>query len=987
MVVLNVASQTPQKFDIPDPPTVSPDAAGDYFFNPNSRSAASGSSGRKDYPNYPNPNAYNGNGYNKYAGGNQPLNDSTTYGRVHDYTRNGGAASKALLLFKAVQHNQHVLVAQNLEEGADFQAYYPMEQIDGRTALRVACKQGNIRLTRLLACERKANLFLYLQKDRWTCLHSAAYHGHEHILKLLLQEDCWCNLNTGNTQQDWDHVGNAGEPNAAALSNNMDGFSLLHVLCEIINSNLPNGGSDLLKWALANNIGGMVNTNDLIDRDFFSPSKAKARHLNFMTPDVKTQRDVRDTDATATAGINIASKRAGFENWTPLHLCAARGKIKSIIQLLRFGADLHCRTGDFVLHLPGFQSLCQGDIVAHADYPALNSAAPEDQRSPTRNPAIFGTKEFEDFSIDNGLLPIHLAAFGGHLRTLQFLLQHGQNINATTKRYRWTPLFFAVWNNHHAIVKEICRNGGRRFLNCTDRRADSQWTVLALAVAGRGDIDMIQMLIAYGADPLVRLRMHDFPGNKFTYHKTAHSTNEGLENWSSNDYRVGLLHLAVVRGDVDILKCLVPLVRTAHFTPIKLASVPILTQKALGGSSASAAAGSQQQQNGANSAAAVVPGTSSQRNMNSLNVLTQPSNSSPSLPQSRSTSLGASNRTRKSTNQNFLTPRPSPSKQLFGTIQSNNTATTTCPSSRQTTKNHLSASQLHHTAVNPLVSALERTSTNIGREALVRAKKKSNSLPVEEKLDSDNGNCADPLFFQTSEGWSPLTLAIQLQVVDPNAHLGYEFITCGGRVENQPAYPEDGPKRVANSSQPRADVFLQLLQTRRALREETPWPVPVVPSRFNEMSEILAIRVIQEFLRLSQAVNIEKVAFSAKSPDRLEDHTVQVYPSHLISRCLRGTFIAAAHANRMRLAKVLLDAPDKVADTSGATKLVDVNLEGVFPIELRPLHLVCASGFGHFAQLLLDYKADPTVEDEQGRKPIEKLHGFYNSAIAASQRG
>ncbi|CAD7951575.1 unnamed protein product, partial [Amoebophrya sp. A120] len=58
--------------------------------------------------------------------------------------------------------------------------------------------------------------------------------------------------------------------------------------------------------------------------------------------------------------------------------------------------------------MPGFQSLCQGDIVAHAgtisfgtieiefvfcffsnipnpptsDYPALNSAAPEDQRSP-----------------------------------------------------------------------------------------------------------------------------------------------------------------------------------------------------------------------------------------------------------------------------------------------------------------------------------------------------------------------------------------------------------------------------------------------------------------------------------------------------------------------------------------------------------------------------------------------------------------------------
>eukprot|EP00392_Amoebophrya_sp_AT5.2_P001188 g1190.t1 len=361
----------------------------------------------------------------------------------------GDPPSKALTLFKAVQHNQHVLVAQNLEEGADCEAFYSMEAIDSRCALRVAARDGNIRLCRLLLKEN-ASCFAHLEKDRWTALHSAAYHGHEAVLKLIYGND------NSNLRHDVDA--------------RVDGFTSLHILAEVVNSNLPSGGADLMKWVLQQ----LTAVND----------QAPGLGMKVGPAGRGQQGDI----------VNAKSDRMGFSEWTPLHICACRGKMKSIVHLLRYGADLHCRTGEFGLHTPGLRNLSQGDVVAYAAFPSASTPAAINQPLPiSRSKTAFP----DEHTFDSGLLPIHLAALGGHLRTLQFLLQQGQNINATTKRYRWTPLFFAVWGNHHAIVKEICRNGGRRFVNCTDRRADSQWTPLGLATL-RGDVEMVQLLIAYG---------------------------------------------------------------------------------------------------------------------------------------------------------------------------------------------------------------------------------------------------------------------------------------------------------------------------------------------------------------------------------------------------------------------------------------------------------------------------------------------------------
>lgn len=242
----------------------------------------------------------------------------------------------------------------------------------------------------------------------------------------------------------------------------------------------------------------------------------------------------------------------GYEDWTPLHMACARGCGRVALCLLRAGTELHARTGDFnvrsaMLNEFAATGLGHGSKVASAES-GINADAKW---------------------LDKGLLPIHLAAPGGHWRTVQLLLKHGQSTNATTMRHRCTPLMFAIWSGHVAMVRELLRIGGRNVVNFTDCRNDgSEWTPLSLAVA-RADAHIVQALMDYGADPLIRLGWDDFPGQAFLRHCSP-SLGDGPENrWSGRDSRVSPTHIAVVRGCVEMLRAVLPLVRAAHYCPVR----------------------------------------------------------------------------------------------------------------------------------------------------------------------------------------------------------------------------------------------------------------------------------------------------------------------------------------------------------------------------------------------------------------------------------
>ena len=59
----------------------------------------------------------------------------------------------------------------------------------------------------------------------------------------------------------------------------------------------------------------------------------------------------------------------------------------------------------------------------------------------------------------------------------------------------WTPLMYGVWSNKVALVRELCRLGGRSAVNDLDRHSNgTQWSPLALAVV-RSSVDMVKALL------------------------------------------------------------------------------------------------------------------------------------------------------------------------------------------------------------------------------------------------------------------------------------------------------------------------------------------------------------------------------------------------------------------------------------------------------------------------------------------------------------
>jgi len=284
-----------------------------------------------------------------------------------------------------------------------------------------------------------------------------------------------------------------------------DGFSFLHHACEVLNPALIDGGADFMQFV-----------------------------LQYMRPDV-----------------NVRSTRLAFEDWTPLHIACYRGKIKSALKLIRAGADIKGRTGSIHLQSPNFMNYADGTRVKSAKAFATFTQVPESE-------------------LDSGLLPVHLACLGGHVKTVHCLLRNSDDLFAKTGNHEWMPLHCAVWSGSCTLVQELLRMGARKVVNRADRRTDARWTPLALAVA-KSDVPMAQLLLQYKADPLQRIAVRDFPGTKFLAHvdESLHVTARCPDcKWSGPDDRVSLLHLAVVKGDLEMLRLVTTACRTAHFNPL-----------------------------------------------------------------------------------------------------------------------------------------------------------------------------------------------------------------------------------------------------------------------------------------------------------------------------------------------------------------------------------------------------------------------------------
>eukprot|EP00438_Fugacium_kawagutii_P008738 Skav201417 [mRNA] locus=scaffold4849:55991:60745:+ [translate_table: standard] len=174
-----------------------------------------------------------------------------------------------------------------------------------------------------------ADVFAHFSVDGWTALHSACHGGHDHIAKLLVEEDLW-----------WDGI---------------------------------------------------------------------------------------------AVGVDATATRAGYVNWTPLHLAAVRGYTEILQVLLKAkAANPFEVTGEF------YVSSVQLNRLAAGDENAVTCVQKVVPTGASKDELDQGTAALRWF--DGGLTPLHLSAFGGHLRTLRTLLRRSGrsqgNINVLTQTCR-----------------------------------------------------------------------------------------------------------------------------------------------------------------------------------------------------------------------------------------------------------------------------------------------------------------------------------------------------------------------------------------------------------------------------------------------------------------------------------------------------------------------------------------------------------------------
>ena len=99
---------------------------------------------------------------------------------------------------------------------------------------------------------------------------------------------------------------------------------------------------------------------------------------------------------------------------------------------------------------------------------------------------------------DDGETALHRAASRGHLQAVTLLLDRSAKVDAEDGE-GVTPLVLAAYRGHTDVVKLLIERGA--FVNAREKR--NGLSSLAHAV-GRGDKELVSVLLAHGADPLLK---------------------------------------------------------------------------------------------------------------------------------------------------------------------------------------------------------------------------------------------------------------------------------------------------------------------------------------------------------------------------------------------------------------------------------------------------------------------------------------------------
>jgi len=452
------------------------------------------------------------------------------------------------LLYFASWGNHFNVARYLIEKGV----YFNVTNENGDTPLHLAAFSGNLNLVKYLI-DKGASLTA-TSKDGYTPLHVAAASGNLDIVKYLLEQGI--NIHTRIIKSNKE-------------SNN--GKTALHVAAQ-------DGRLDVVEYLIKENA-------DISSRDD-----------NAKTPrDLATDTDVAKFLEEAQLNLNLlnAIKQGNFDkvekysnqgasfkvkdkNGNTLQEIATRNGNTKVIEFLKQkeldfnlinavkqgnpsmvkkyilrGANFEVqdKDGHSLLYLAA-QNYDIEQLLNQARFNLnLINAVKRGDLDKTKCASVDSSLEIKD---KNGNTLLHLAAFGGHLDIVKYLIEKGADLHATNKN-NGTPLHAAASNGKLNVVEYLIEE---KKVNLEVQDKDGN-TSLSLAARG-GHLDVVEYLVEKGANLSVTNKSGNTPMYEaMSFDIVKYFAEKGANINAVNKNGFTLLHVAAANGNLDVVKYLI----------------------------------------------------------------------------------------------------------------------------------------------------------------------------------------------------------------------------------------------------------------------------------------------------------------------------------------------------------------------------------------------------------------------------------------------
>lgn len=379
--------------------------------------------------------------------------------------KNGASASNtrsdgitALMTASVGGHTEAVKLL--LENGADATA----TDKDGLTALMNAAEKGNVEVLKLLtqAANKDADYLNAVSTTGFTALIIASAHGHTDAVSHLLQEGA-----------DVDAAADSAVTALmyAAASDHVDTVKVLIGAGANLEMKHSNGGTALLEAATggaAKAIKLLIEKGavyDSVDDDGVTPLMAIASNGSVEGQQVIVGALKKKlSDSELKDHINLFSKSGG----STVMFATAGGHLENTKQLVSLGADIH----------------------------AIARATP-DYLEKLEEMIAAGTVNPDDDPHVDGVTALHVAAQGGHLEVVDYLIEQKVDVSVADDAGR-TPLTLAIKGSYSNVASSLVEAGANPNTKYVDDKG-VEHNLLFDAIALEND-EFSKLLIENGAD-------------------------------------------------------------------------------------------------------------------------------------------------------------------------------------------------------------------------------------------------------------------------------------------------------------------------------------------------------------------------------------------------------------------------------------------------------------------------------------------------------